>query len=118
MKTLLSILRYVLVSLEFFVCVAGAAAWLFFPSGLGWLSERVGSQAELLKYFGLLPVGLVVYDTTVVKNILMPEADKRNALQSWELYFDFKLGCIIGLAYAAIFTVAGVSCLFFRLESA
>lgn len=113
MKTLISILRYVLVSLEFLVCVAGAAAWFFFPSSLGWLSERIGSQAELLKYFGLLPVGLVVYDTTVVKNILMPESDKRNALQNWELYLDFKLGCIVGLAYAGIFAVLGVSCLFF-----
>ena len=113
MKSLLSILRYVFVSLEFLACVAGTAACFFFPAAFGWLSERIGNQAELLKYFGLLPVGLVVYDTTVVKNILMPEADKKNVLQAWDLYFDFKLGCIVGLAYAGVFSVTGVCCLFF-----
>ncbi len=38
---------------------------------------------------------------------------KRFCSLNWELYFDFKLGCIIGLAYAAVFSVVGVSCLFF-----
>ncbi len=117
MKSLLSILRYTFVSPECLVCVTGAASCLLFPSGLAWLSDRIGSQAELLKYFGLLPVGLVVYDATSVKNILMPEADKLRVLQSWDLYFDFKLGCIVGLAYAVVFAVVGICCLFFEWKA-
>ena len=113
MKYLLSTLRYIFVSPECLVCVAGTAACIFFPSGFARLSNRIGGQAELLKYFGLLPVGLLVYNTNAVKSILMPEADKLNALQSWELYPDFKLGCVIGLAYAIGFTGAGIACLLF-----
>jgi hypothetical protein len=113
MRSLFSILRYVFVSLEILVCVIGTAACLSFPATFAWLSDRIGSQAELLKYFGLLPVGMMIYDTTVVKQILMPETDKRHVLQNWELYFDFKLGCIVGLAYAGVFVVMGFSCLLF-----
>ena len=117
MKRLLSILRYVFVSLEFLVCAAGIALYVFLPGQFIWISERIGSQAELLKYFGLLPIGLVVYDSTVSKNILMPDADKRNAFQRWELYGDFKCGCIVGLGYAVLFGFAGIGCFFFDWKS-
>ncbi len=112
MKSLLSTLRYIFVSPECLVCAVGAASCVFFQSELASLSGRIGSQAELLKYLGLFPIPLIVYDTTVVKNILMPEADKSNALQKWELYLDFKLGCIVGLVYAALFVIVGIFCLF------
>jgi len=113
MKWCLNILRYVFVSPEFLVCVTGAALCIFLPDKFVWLSERIGNQAELLKYFGFLPVGLVIYDSTVVKTILMPESDKRNDFQKWERYADFKCGCIVGLVFAVIFGIAGIASFFF-----
>ena len=113
MRQVLNILRYVFVSPEFLVGVAGVGMYFFLPGQFVWLSGRIANQAELLKYFGLLPFGLIVYDSKVVKSILMPEADKRNTFQKWELYGDFKLGCVVGLSYAVFFGCAGIACFFF-----
>ncbi|MEJ7745481.1 MAG: hypothetical protein WKF61_01760 [Luteimonas sp.] len=87
--------------------------YVFLSDQLVWLSGRIGGQADLLKYFGLLPFGLVVYDSKVVKSILIPDGDKLNLFQQWDLYGDFKLGCIVGLIYAVLFAVVGIACFFF-----
>ena len=106
-------MRYVFVSPELLVCVSGLALFVFLPEQFVWLSERIGTQAELLKYFGLLPVGLFVYDSTVAKGILMPDSDKRGYFQKWEDYEDFKSGCMVALCYAGFFGATGVACLLF-----
>lgn len=81
----------------------------FLPREFVWLSKQIGNQAELLRFSDLLPVGLVVYDSKVVQQILMPDADNRNVLQRWELYKDFKCGCIVGLFYGALFGITGAA---------
>lgn len=118
MRWLLAILRYAFVSPEFLVCLSGLVLYVFFPEPLIWLSRRISDQSELLKYLGLLPIGLFVYDTTVVKTILMPDGDKKSIFQSWGYYSDIKLACIIGLLYAVLFGIVGVSCLLFDWKAA
>lgn len=113
MRRLLTILRYVFVSPELLIGVVGLSSCVFLPAQMVWLSERIGTQAELLKYFGLLPVGLIVYDSTVAKSILMPDGDKWSSFQKWEDYEDFKAGCIVALCYAVLFGIIGVACFFF-----
>lgn len=113
MRRLLTILRYVFVSPELLVCVSGLAFFVFLPGQFVWLSERIGTQAELLKYFGLLPVGLFVYDSAVAKSILLSDSDKRGYFQKWEDYEDFKSGCMVALCYAVLFGITGVACFFF-----
>ncbi len=117
MKRILTTLRYVFVSPEFLIMVAGLAAFAFCPSWLLWLSGRIGHQAELLKYFGLLPAGLVVYDTTIVKSVLFPGADKNTILQRWQLYGDLKCGGVVALLYGVAFAVAGIAALLFDWQS-
>jgi hypothetical protein len=113
MTRAMTVFRYVFVSPEFLVIVAGLAFCVLFPTQSVWVSARIGAQSDLLKYFGLLPIGLVVYDSTVVKSALMPDADKRSSFQKWEHYYDFKLGCIVALVYAVIFGITGIACFFF-----
>ena len=113
MRGLLAILRYAFISPEFLVCLSGLAVYNFFPGQLVWLSGRIGDQAELLKYLGLLPFGLVVYDSNAIKDILMPHSDKKIVFQKWEFYSDIKSGCIVALLYAALFGVVGLACLLF-----
>jgi len=103
----------VFVSPELLVCASGLALGFFLPTQFIWLSERIGTQAELLKYFGVLPVGLLVYDSTVAKGILMPEGDRQGYFQRWEGYEDFKDGCIVALCYAILFVIAGIAGFFF-----
>lgn len=113
MKRILTILRYFFVSPEFLMSVAGLTLFTFWPNWFVWLSERIGRQAELLKYFGLLPAALVVYDSQAVKNILLPASDKQTVLQGWGRYWDLKCGGVVGLIYGIIFAVAGFSALLF-----
>lgn len=113
MKHILAIFRSVFVSFEFLVCVAGLSIYGLLPEQFMWLGIKISEQAELMKYFGFLPIGLVVYDLKIVKSILMPDSDKRNAFQRWEHYGDFKLGCFVGLFYAVFFAIGGIVSFFF-----
>lgn len=117
MKHVLTILRYAFVSLECLVSVAGLVIYIFCPGAFIWLSERIGQQAELLKWFGLLPVGLVVYDSTLLKAMLFPDGDKHGVLQSWKLYWNLKCGCVVGLCYGIVFAVTGITALLFDWKS-
>lgn len=111
MKRFVTILRYFFVSPEFLVAVVGMALFTFCPNWFVWLSERIGRQAELLKYFGLLPAACVVYDSQAVKNILFPASDKQTVLQGWNRYWDLKCGGVVGLVYGIMFAVAGFAAL-------
>lgn len=113
MKAVLSCLRYIIVSFEFVVCLGGILVYTFWPSQLAWMSQYVGESKEFLKYFCLLPIGLVVYDSKYVKSILFPKSDTKSYLQKWDMYFDFKMGCVVGLIYAICFAVLGLVCFFF-----
>jgi hypothetical protein len=113
MKRIATILRFFAISPEFLVSVTGLALLNFWPNWFLWLGERIGQQAELLKYFGLLPAALVVYDSQIVKNILLPESDKRAVLQGWSRYWDLKCGGVVGLVYGIMFAMAGFSALLF-----
>ena len=113
MKRLGSILRSFFVSLEFLVSLGGLAVFWFYPAQLAWLSNRIGSQAEVLKYAGFLAAGLLVYDAKVVRSILLPDADKRTVLQGWDFYWNLKCGAVTGLIYGALFALAGVVALLF-----
>ena len=117
MKRCGAILRSVFVGPEFLIVIAGAALLVFFPNPFIWLSERIGNQAELLKYFGLLPAGLVVYDATVAKNILLPDGDKQQIFQSWELHWEFKCAVVVGLVYSFCFAIAGIVALLFDWQT-
>src|SRR5690348_8627313 len=108
MKMMLSCLRYVFISCEFLACLLGIFVYTYWPSQLAWVSQHIGSQADVLKYFAILPIGLAVYDSKCVKDILSPKVDIRNFLQKWNLYLEFKIGCIIGLLYAILFCLLGV----------
>jgi hypothetical protein len=105
MKRCGAILRCVFVAPEFLIVLCGASLLVFFPAPFTWLTGRIGGQAELLKYFGLLPAGLVVYDSTLAKSILLPDADKRRVLQSWELHWEFKCAVVVGLVYGFCFAL-------------
>jgi len=118
MRGLLAILRYAFISPEFLVCLSGIAVYNFFPGQLVWLSGRIGDKAELLKYLGLLPFGLVAYDSNVIRDILMPHSDKKIIFQKWEFYADIKWGCIVALLYAVLFGVVGCACLLFDWKAA
>ena len=111
MKRVLTILRYYFISPEFLVAVVGMALFTLWPNWFIWLSERIGRQAELLKYFGLLPAALVVYDAQAVKNILFPASDKQTVLQGWNRYWDLKCGGVVGLVYGIMFAAAGFAAL-------
>jgi hypothetical protein len=113
MKRCGAILRSVFAGPEFLIMVVGVALLMFWPNPLTWLSGRIGSQAELLKYVGLLPAGLVVYDATLAKSMLLPEADKQRILQSWELHWEFKCAVVVGLVYGFFFAIAGCAALLF-----
>jgi hypothetical protein len=113
MKRIAIILRFFAISPEFLVSVTGLALFNFWPNWFLWLTERIGQQSELLKYFGLLPAALVVYDSQIVKNILFPDSDKRAILQGWGRYWDLKCGGVVGLVYGIIFAIAGFSALLF-----
>jgi len=113
MKGIRAILRCWFVSLEFLVCVAGVALCAVFPEWFSWLSERIGSQSDLLKYSGLLPAGLVAYSLKVARSILLPDADKRTALQGWTRYWELKCGVVIGLIYSVAFALAGIVTMLF-----
>jgi Na+-transporting NADH:ubiquinone oxidoreductase subunit NqrB len=96
--------------------VAALATFVYCPGWFFWLSDRIGHQAELLKYLGLLPTGLMVYDSTIVKSILLPEADKSTILQSWQLYGNLKCGTVVALLYGIAFVVAGMAALLFNWQ--
>lgn len=113
MKQTKAILRAILISPELLVSVIGASLCFFWPEWFVWLSGRIGQEAELLKYFGLLPAGLVAYDLSIAKDILLPAADKRNILQGWPHYREFKGTVFSGILYACIFTVGGIAALLF-----
>ena len=113
MKKSISILRFFFISPEFLVVVIGLAMFTFLPDWFVWLSERIGRQAELLKYFGLLPAALLVYDSQAVKDILFPTSDKESVLQGWSRYWDLKCGGVVGLFYGLIFSIAGFAALLF-----
>lgn len=117
MKMLSTILRYVFVSPEFLVLISGIALLMFCPSWFLWLSQRIGHQAELLKYFGLLSAGLVVYDSKTAKDILFPNADKKTILQNWPFYWKLKCGVAVGFLYGTAFAVAGLGSLLFDWQS-
>ena len=117
MKGVVAILRSFFISPEFLVSVVGLALCVFCPSWFVWLSDRVGHQAELLKYAGLLPAGLAAYDLKVAKGVLLPDADKRTVLQGWPRYWEMKCGVVVGLLYGAIFAVAGIIALLFDWKS-
>jgi hypothetical protein len=108
MNLLWIILRPVFVSLECLVCIAGIAAYHYFPHYFAWLTERIGQEADLLRYFGLLPLVLVPYDSARLRAILLPAADKRAILQHWERYGQFRYTCIIGFIYGIVFAAAGI----------
>jgi hypothetical protein len=114
MKAVLSCLGYIIVSFEFVVCLGGVLVYMFWPSQLAWMSQYIGGSKEFLKYFCFLPIGLVVYDSKYVKNILFPKSDTKSYFQKWDMYFDFKMGCIIGLMYAVFFAALGLVCFFFN----
>lgn len=114
MKKIVTVLRYFLISPECLVSVAGLALFEFWPSCFVWLSGRIGQQAELLKYFGLLPAALVVYNLQAVKNILFPSSDKKTILQCWDRYWDLKCGSMVGLVCGTIFAMAGFFALLFN----
>lgn len=111
MKRCNAILRSIFVGPEFFILIAGAVLLVFFPDPFIWLTGRIGHDAELLKYFGLLPAGLVVYDATVTKGILLPDADIRRILQSWKLHWELKCTAVIALVYGFSFGVGGFAAL-------
>ena len=113
MKTMRTIFRSVVVSLEMLIALGGCALVVFCPSWLAWLSGAIGQQAEVVKYGGLLPAGLVVYDSKVVKGILLPKADKGAILQGWGRYWDLKCACAVGLFYGVVFAVGGLASLLF-----
>jgi hypothetical protein len=113
MKVVLSCLRYIIVSFELVVCLSGLFVYVFWPSQLAWISQYIGGSKEFLKYFCFLPLVLVVYDSKCVKSILFPISDIKSYFQKWDMYFDFKMGCIIGLMYAIVFAVSGLVCFFF-----
>lgn len=113
MKQVKTILRAILISPELLVTVIGAGLCYFWPEWFIWLSRRIGQEAELLKYIGLLPAGLVAYDLTITKDVLLPAADKRNILQGWPRYHEFKATVFSGIFYACIFAVGGIAALLF-----
>src|SRR6185312_2685519 len=113
MKSVLSCLRYIFISFEFFICLVGIFVFVFWPSQLVWLSRCIGNSTEFLKYSCFLPIGLVIYDSRYVRSILFPKSDTTNLFQNWNLYFDFKMGCVIGLVYDVGFGVLGIVCFFF-----
>jgi len=117
MKGVTVILRSVVVSLELLVCVAGVGMCVAFPGWFYWLSERIGQQADVLKYAGLLPAGLVAYDLKVARSILLPDADKRTILQAWPRYWEFKCVVVAGLVYGVLFGVVGLATMLFDWKS-
>lgn len=117
MKRVTVILRSVVVSVEFLVVMAGVAAGAMLPNEFHWLSERIGQQADVLKYAGLLPAGLVAYDLKVVRSILLPDADKRTILQAWPRYREFKCVVVVGVVYGVLFGVVGLATMLFDWKS-
>lgn len=117
MKMIGHIFRAFFISPEFLISVAGLALCLLFPAWFVWLSERIGRQSDVLKYAWLLPAGLVAYDLTVAKSILLPDADKQTILQSWARYWELKCGVAVGLFYGLVFAVAGIITMMFDWNS-
>jgi hypothetical protein len=113
MKRLWTIFRTAVISLECLILLGGWAVFVFWPAWLVWLSGAIGQQAEVLKYGGLLPAGLVVYDSKVLKAMLLPKADKGAILQGWGRYWDLKCSGTVGLVYGVVFALGGVASLLF-----
>lgn len=113
MKGIGVILRSFFISPEFLVIVAGLMLSALFPNRFLWLSERIGSHSDLLKYSGLLPAGLVAYSLKVARSILLPDADKRTVLQGWPRYWEVKCGVGIGMVYSVAFALAGIVTMLF-----
>lgn len=113
MKLIAATFRFIFLSFEFLICVAGVGITVFAPDQLTWLTNKIGEQTELLKYFGFLPAGLVYYDSTLLKSILMPDADKQNTFQKFEYFGDFQIGCWVGLIYGVLFAIGGITCFLF-----
>jgi len=113
MKLIYAFLRSFFISPELLVSVFGFALFEMRPHWFAFLSERIGSQLELLKYVGLLPAGLFAFDANIGRNVLLPNADKGTILQSWPLYGELKCSVGVGVLYGFIFAVAGIATLLF-----
>lgn len=108
MKALSAILRAVFISPEFLVIVAILGVWRWRPDILELAAKQVASSGEILRYLGLLASGLLAYDISVAKGILLPDDDKLNALQRWEKFAALKVCVSVGLVYALIFAALGI----------
>jgi len=113
MRQLITILRGIFISPELLIIAVGYFLACAKPEWLVSLSSRIGQQAELLKYAGLLPAGLIAYDLARAKEILFPSADKRNIFQSWPQYSEFKGTIFSAMFYALAFAVGGVAAMLF-----
>jgi hypothetical protein len=117
MKRIVTILRAFLISPELFVSVLGVILLIVCPHWFAFLSGRIGSQAELLKYLGLLPAALVAFDLRFGKSVVLPDADKQTMLQNWPRYAELRCSVMIGVLYGFIFAVAGIAALLFDWRS-
>ena len=100
--------KSLLISPELLIILLGLGIWTWWPTPLEYLAGQAATAGEVLRFIGLLAVGLVAYDIAAVKSILLPEDDRRHHLQHWPRYFELRVTALVGLFYAILFAGSGV----------
>lgn len=109
MKKCIDFLRVLIISPEFCVIAFVITGIIIKPEFLLTILAKTNLTSEIIKYFALVPVGLIVLILREVKFVLYPKEDKVNLLQKWPKYYLLKNRFYVSVLYGAVFVLLGLS---------
>lgn len=107
--TIINIIRATFVSVEMAVIICGFAVLIWSPTWISDIGSRVAENENLLKYLVVVPVAVFVWVFSCSRKILFPENDRRKIFQNWPDYLTFKEVVLVGVGFALLFGVVGVT---------
>jgi len=105
MKRFLYIIKTFFISPEFtFLAVTSLLVFLY-PEIFIWLSTRINTTSEIVKYLYVLPAGITVYMVTQKRELLSPEPEKASeSLLKWPDYHKISDSFWICITYGGLGT--------------
>lgn len=101
------LLRVVLVSLEAATLAVALLLWTYFRPELTAAAGAISSSNDVLKFVLLLPLVLVAWVATEVRQLLHEDKDTTRLLANWPDYWRLKSHVSVALSYSFVF--AGLS---------
>jgi hypothetical protein len=101
--------RVLLISLEAFLIGIAGLVWYHFSAEFSRLATTIALDDEILKYLMVVPVGLAVWVSQELRQLLQEDKGTTRLLVAWPDYWKLKLHLWVSLVYAAIFVCLSIA---------